>query len=160
MNDPADTVPPGFSAPGVARSPYTVRLPTFWADVDQLGHVNNMVYLRWYEEARMRYFELVGLAALHRHEGKGPILARTEVDYLAPVEYPDTLLVSTRAARVGNSSFTLETAIHAERMGRLVSRGRFVIVVVDYANGGAKTRVPETVRAAMRALEGPGLDEG
>ena len=50
----------------------TVELPVLWGDMDALGHVNDAVYARWLEEARIRYFERVGP---FEPDGVGPILA-------------------------------------------------------------------------------------
>lgn len=151
-------VPEGFSAPGEARSPYTVRQAVAWGELDAFGHVNNAVFLRWFETVRFHYFELTGVTALHRTEKKGPILARAELDFLAPVSYPDEMLLSVRVTEVGNTSFTMENAVWSTTQERLCARGRTVIVMVDYAAGGEKIRVPEPIRAAIRALEGPSVE--
>lgn len=151
-------LPEGFSKPGEPTSPLTIVQPVSWADLDAYGHVNNAVYLRWFENARFHYFELVGVVALHAQENKGPILAHTEVDFLAPVRFPEDLLASVRVTRVGNTSFTMENAIWSLGQNRLCARGKNVIVMVDYDAGAEKISVPEPIRAAIRALEGPDVE--
>ncbi len=147
-------LPEGYSAPFTASSPLTVDQRVNWSDLDSLGHVNNAVYLRWLENARFYYFELVGLSAWGREHGHGPILARTEIDYLAPVLFPDRMLIRTRTVRIGNSSFDLSNEIYSLSLRRSVIRARFVIVVVDYNNGATPVTVPPPVRAAIQALDG------
>jgi acyl-CoA thioester hydrolase len=157
---PVSTVdlPERFSPPGEPTSPFTIEQPVSWGDLDAYGHVNNSVYLRWFENARFHYFELVGVVALHAQENKGPILGRTEVDFLASVRFPDTLLASVRVTRIGNTSFVMENAIWSLGQNRLCARAKNVIVMVDYAAGARKIRVPEPIRAAIRALEGPEVE--
>jgi acyl-CoA thioester hydrolase len=152
-------IPEGFSTPGEARSPLTILQPVAWGELDAYGHVNNANYLRWFETARFHYFELTGIIALHEMERKGPILARSEVDYLAPVGFPDELLVNMRISKIGNSSLISHNEVWSTRQGRLCARSRHVIVMVDYGDGYAKIRVPEPIRAAIRALEGPQVEQ-
>jgi acyl-CoA thioester hydrolase len=155
-----DPLPEGFSTPGTAESPFTILQPVAWGEMDALGHVNNAVYLRWMENVRFHYFEMVGINALLAEDQKGPILARAEIDFLAPVTFPDDLLLSTRTVRLGNSSFTLENRIWSLAQGKLVATGDAIIVMVDYALEARSVRVPEPIRAAIRALDGESLDDG
>ena len=46
------------------RWPVTIELPVQWGDMDSFGHVNNVVYLRWFESARIAYGNRIGLADL------------------------------------------------------------------------------------------------
>jgi YbgC/YbaW family acyl-CoA thioester hydrolase len=97
--DPIDTT--------LGRHPVSVSIPVAWGEMDAFQHVNNVVYVRWLETARMVYFERIGLVDRVRDEGVGPILARTAIDYRRPVKYPDTVHVSATVTRIGGSSFTM-----------------------------------------------------
>ncbi len=152
-------VPEGFSPPGDVTSPYTIRQSVAWGELDAYGHVNNTVYLRWFETVRFHYFELTGVIAYNERERQGPILARAEIDFCAPVSFPDELLLSVRVSRIGNSSFTMQNRVWSLGSDRLCARGECVIVMVDYGRGGEKVRVPEVIRAAIRALEGPEVED-
>ncbi|TPV92836.1 MAG: acyl-CoA thioesterase [Myxococcales bacterium FL481] len=151
-------IPQGFSPPGEAQSPITIAQPVSWANVDAYGHVNNAVYLSWIENARFAYFERIGLNAHHVNTGQGPILARTEIDYRCPVDFPDELLVSARTMAIGNSSFTMQSRVWSTTSQRICAEAKAVIVLVDYRSDGAAVRVPEVIRAAMRALDGPDIE--
>ena len=105
-------------------------------DLDALGHVNNAVYLTYFEAARMAYWMHVnGRADLSSMD---MILARAEVDYRAPVGYGDELEVGVRCASVKRSSFVLEQALVERRSGRLVAQARKVLVHYDYTAGRSK----------------------
>lgn len=148
-------LPSGYSTPDEPVSPFTIRQEVNWRDMDAFAHVNNAVYLSWFENVRFHYFGLIGLRQLQRTEGIGPILARAEVDYRAPVEFPDTLLVNNRTVEIGRTSFVLENAVWSTSQAREVARGRFVIVTVDYRSGATKTPVPDAVRARILELDSP-----
>lgn len=153
------SVPVGFTVPHGLESPYCIKLEVSWGEMDALGHVNNIIYLRWFENARFHYFERVGVRASHEAAGIGPILARSDCEYLAKVEFPDTVWVSTRVVRIGNSSFEMENRAYSEAGNCLCARGMATLVMVDYNQQGKPVRVPEDVRAGMRAFEGPQLDK-
>jgi acyl-CoA thioester hydrolase len=135
-----------------ARFPVEVEIPVAWGDMDSFGHVNNTVYLRWCETARISYFERVGLISRMESTRVGPILARATVDFRAPVRYPDTVVASASATRLGTTSFTLSYKIHSRAQATLVAEGDSVVVLVDYARGG-KVPLDDGLRAAIQALE-------
>lgn len=147
-------IPEGFSEPGSGGSPFTVRQTVMWGDLDSLSHVNNAVYVKWIENARMHYFEHVGLNALHREERRGAILARLSLDFLVPILFPDELLVSACTTRLGRSSFTVKHGVWSTTRGELAARGEAVVVTFDYHTRKA-IPVPEPIRAAIVALDAP-----
>ena len=109
----------------------TVHIPVAWGEMDAFQHVNNTVYLRWFETARIAWLAEVAFTATG---GAGPILARTEIDYRLPVVWPDTVEVAIGVAAVGRSSVTLAYRItSASHDGGVVAEGRTVVVLFDYA---------------------------
>jgi acyl-CoA thioester hydrolase len=125
-----------------------ISLDVAWGEMDALGHVNNIRYIAWAETARIALFEKLGMST-RPGDPVGPILARIENDYLEPVEYPARVTVGIRTERVGNSSITLAHEIWREGApGKVVARGRAVVVLLDYATM-EKVRVPDAVRSAL-----------
>ena len=59
----------------LADFPVSIELPVQWGDQDAFGHVNNTVYFRWYESARIAYLERLEMADQNSALGLGPILA-------------------------------------------------------------------------------------
>jgi acyl-CoA thioester hydrolase len=150
-------LPQGFSEPGLGDSPFTVNQVVEWGAMDSLGHVNNAVYLRWFENVRFHYFEQIGLNAVHAELGIGPILARATVDFRAPVTFPDDVLLSTQCVRLGTKSFTLYNRAWSTKDRRMVAEGEAIIVMMDYRGDGASASiaVPAVLRASLEALDGP-----
>ncbi len=81
------------SSTSLAGYPVVITLPVLWGDQDAFQHVNNTVYLRWFESARIVYGERVGLTALMKDQNIGPILASITCHYRRPITYPDVVLI-------------------------------------------------------------------
>ena len=132
---------------------FTYPIQVRFRDLDALGHVNNAVYLTYFEAARMAYWMHVnGRADLRSMD---MILARAEVDYRAPVGYGDELEVGVRCASVKRSSFVLEQALVDRRTGKLVAQARKVLVHYDYAAGRSKPLTEDQRQLLMK--QDPGL---
>jgi acyl-CoA thioester hydrolase len=87
---------------------HVCHVPMRWSDMDAFGHVNNVVYLRYLQEARVDM--LFVHAPRHGAEelASGVVVARHEVAYRAPLLFrPAPVRVETWASRVGAASFTL-----------------------------------------------------
>jgi acyl-CoA thioester hydrolase len=137
----------------LGRWPVAIELPVQWGDMDSFGHVNNVAYLRWFESARIRYFERAGLLERMRDERVGPILARSTIDYRIALEYPDQVRVEATALKLGNTSLTLGIRLSSRQRGAVAAEGENVIVLVDYKTG-AKVPLWDELRARIAALEG------
>ncbi|RKS73798.1 acyl-CoA thioester hydrolase [Motilibacter peucedani] len=103
-----------------------------WGDMDAYQHVNNVAYLGYLEEARIdllfRLGAERGLAALR----DGLVVARHEIDYLAPlVWHPRGIDVEVWVEKVGGSSFTVGYRVHDD--GRTYARARSTLVSYDLA---------------------------
>jgi acyl-CoA thioester hydrolase len=135
------------------RLPVRVTIVVAWGEMDAFGHVNNTVYLRWFESARIEYFRQVGMLERMATDRVGPILARTEIDYRVPVLWPDTVQVDVGVEKVGRSSFVMVYRVTSEsKGGAVVAEGKTVIVQLDYTSGAA-VPLDEATRARMAALD-------
>lgn len=127
--------------------PLKIEIKVAWGEMDAFQHVNNTVYLRWFESARIAFFEKVGMNTIAGQQGAGPILARATVDFLKPVTYPDTITVEARVESVGNTSFVMHYRASSARLGEC-ARGEGVVVMFDYASG-SKVKVSDQLRARL-----------
>jgi acyl-CoA thioester hydrolase len=97
-------------------------------DLDAMGHVNNAVFATYVEQARIEYLRRLGV--LDGPLYMGMILARLQLDFLAPAHPEGEIEIGVRAARSGNKSFELEYELEQE--GRAVARATTVLVAYDY----------------------------
>ncbi len=136
----------------LAGYPVILAIPVAWGEMDAFQHVNNIVYLRYAESARIAYLERAGLSDSMGASGLGPILASISCRYLFPVTYPDTVHVGTRVTEIGADRFTVHFRIVSTRHVRIVAQGDSVIVSYDYRTG-SKAPLPAAVRAAIETME-------
>lgn len=136
-----------------AKLPIRIEVPVAWGEQDAFGHLNNVAYLRYFESARMRFLDRIGVLRSHRESGLGVILASTTCDFKKPVEWPALLSVRCGCTAIGNTSFTMAYEIRNEQ-GDLVATGSSVQVMYDYG-ARAKTPVPPAIRSAIERLQSP-----
>lgn len=141
------------------RHPIEIR----YGDTDALGHVNNAVYLSYFEAARGGYYT----AVVGHPFGTGPdaerrtfVIAEAHITYRSPALYGEALSCRCRTGWVGRSSFSLEYRVEVsegESGGlRLVADGSTVQVFYDLV-GGKVMRMPPDLLAGLSAFEGRGL---
>lgn len=133
--------------------PVTLEVPVAWGDMDAFQHVNNVMYFKYFESARIAYFEKLGDGSAANAGGVGPILASTSCRYKAPLTYPDDLTVGARVSEVAEDRFTMEYAVFSRRLGRVAAVGDGVVVAYDYG-AQRKASLPESWRAVIGELEG------
>jgi acyl-CoA thioester hydrolase len=137
----------------LAGFPVVVTIPVQWGDQDAFGHVNNTVYFRWMESARIAYSERIGLNDLLKREGIGPILASAACNYRRPVNFPDTVQVGIRVTRLGRTSVEQQQLVVSQNQGAVVAEGKSTTVVFDY-RAKSPQPIPDSIFQEIEALEG------
>jgi acyl-CoA thioester hydrolase len=137
--------------------PVVVRLPIQWGDLDAYGHVNNVVYLKWFEAARAVYASRVGVEILARDRGIGAVLASITCKYRHPLVYPADVLAGVRVTRMSIGSVTLQCCIAEARTGVPVADAACDVVLYDFGSD-MPVPVPDRIRAAVESLEGRSFD--
>ena len=134
------------------RYPIVMRLPIQWGDLDANGHVNSIVYLKWFEAARAVYATRVGVEIVAREQGVGGVLASIACKYQRPLDYPGDVLSGVRMARVSVGSLTLECLIADARTGVPVADATCDVVLYDYATN-SPVPVPQQIHNNIEKLE-------
>jgi acyl-CoA thioester hydrolase len=121
--------------------------PLRWGDMDAMGHLNNTLYFRLLEEARIQWFMALKLPT--HNADKGPILANISCDFVKPMLYPNTAVVTQVVSKIGNSSLqhtsTIETLAEP---GVIYAKSTSVVVWMDYA-AGKSIPWPDSVREKL-----------
>lgn len=129
--------------PAYFESPMDLR----WGEMDAFGHLNNVTYFRYFEEARARWLETLGVQL--SMEDDGPVLVQSGATYLRPIHYPAILMVRCYPHEIGRTSFTIrheirlqgdEDTIYTEGFGKIVWMSRLT---------GRPTPVPDRVRCCF-----------
>lgn len=135
------------------KYPVLVRQDVIWGDMDAFGHINNTVYLRYFEDARIAYFDRIGVHEYKEHSQIGPILAKTLCNFRLPLDYPDRVHIGTRSSIKSAKTINMEFAVFSEKHGAIVADGDGLIVYYDYANG-CSCEIPDGIVEAIGVLEG------
>jgi acyl-CoA thioester hydrolase len=136
----------------VAGCPVVLELPVQWGEMDAYGHVNNAVFFRYFESARMQYLQQCGFVESHARDHIGAILHSTTARFRQPLFFPDTVQIGATAADVQADRFTMKYTVVSLTRDALVAEGSGVIVSFDYARG-RKTALPEIVRQGIATIE-------
>lgn len=139
--------------PELAPFPVVVEVDVAWGEMDSYAHVNNVVYFRYFENARIVYFDRIGWSALRWERGLGPIMASTQARFRKPVSYPDHLFIGARLLDMQPDRITLEHKLVSAKWNAVACEGQVVVVSYDYT-AGTKTPLPEAIRRAIEQLEG------
>jgi acyl-CoA thioester hydrolase len=126
---------------------HTMRMPIRWADMDAMGHVNNAVYFRYLEQARVEWFIEVGCAP--NPHGDGPIIISAHCTFLRQLRFPGEIEIRTYVGPPGRSSFEMYQEIR--RLGQpeiLAAEGGAKIVWVNLPSEKSAP-LPERVRGLL-----------
>ncbi len=133
--------------------PVVVRLPVQWGEMDAYDHVNNVVFFRQFESARVRYLVACGFVASYEEDRIGAILHSTSCRFRRPLRYPDTVLVGARAEDVAEDRFVMGYRTVSLEQDAVAAEGTGTVVSFDYRQE-TKTPIPSAVRQGIRELEG------
>ncbi len=106
--------------------------PIRWGDMDAMGHVNNIMYFRYFEQARLEWYEQSGYAASNP-ENHGIVIVDNHAEYLKPVTYPMHINVQMCGHSAGRSSFITTYRLTVDDV--LYTRGSAKVVWIDTVLG-------------------------
>ncbi len=120
-----------------------------FGDLDAMRHLNNVVFLRYFETARINYLNSlsVGHDPVNRDGGVGLIFASCHIDYRAPAHFDEDVDIRVRPGGVGTKSLRLEFEMAVGE--RVIAEGYGVLVGYDYARGST-TPIPDALRERLR----------
>jgi len=131
---------------------HAMRMPIRWGDMDAMGHVNNTVYFRYIESARIAWLEQSGALPDPAASGEGPVVVNAYCSFLKQLSYPGEIEVSTFVGAPGRSSIEVTHEIRLVgadgQAGALHAEGGAKVVWIDFK--AEKSRpLPERLRALL-----------
>ena len=130
----------------ILPSPFEIQVR--FSDIDVMGHVNNSIYLSYFEMTRVHYFEKL-LGAKWDYNKDGFLLGRNEVDYIRPVLLTDKPRIIMKTVKIGNKSFTLSYEIHVDDV--VCTKGISVMICFDSIQNST-IPIPAKMQVALEAL--------
>lgn len=125
------------------KAVHVTRMPIRWGDMDMMGHVNNTVYFRYLEQARIEWFEQIG--ATPDPAGQGPVIVNAQCSFIKQLKYPGEIEVTTAVGPAGRSSFEMVHQIRLVGSDVLNAEGGAKVVWVDFPKEKS-TPLPEWIR--------------
>ncbi|MFU9045332.1 acyl-CoA thioesterase [Acinetobacter tibetensis] len=119
-----------------------------WGDMDAFGHVNNVMYYRYIESARIQYFDKLNIF----EQSVLTVVASNQCKYLRPVFYPDQLKIAVRVDELRNSAMRMSYLLFSTAQDAVVAMAEAVIVCVDQDNM-QKTAIPDDIREKILKME-------
>lgn len=104
-----------------------------FSDIDKINHVNNAVYLNYFETSRVNYFDTV-FKGRNNWNKLGFVLARNEINYLHPIHLEDEIFCLTKVIKLGNKSLTLKNTVLKKNGAEFIecANGIGVLVAMNY----------------------------
>lgn len=125
-----------------------IQVQARFGETDALGHINNTSYFVYLEEARIRFFELLGYS-MELNEWKF-ILASTKCDFVSQGYFDQLLTVKTYVSRIGSKSFQLEHDIVCSQTQQLIAKGNAIIVHYNFTNQKSEV-LPELLKEGLKS---------
>lgn len=126
---------------------HTMRIPIRWGDMDAMGHVNNTLYFRYMEIARLEWMSESGVPA--NPKGEGPVIANAFCNFIRQLTYPGDVLIHTFSGAVGRSSFdTYHELRLADDPDTLYANGGATVVWVDFPQEKSAP-IPDRLRTML-----------
>ena len=123
---------------------HTEIVPIRWGDMDAMGHVNNTIYFRYMEIARISWFESLGVRG--GPTGHGPVIVNASCSFMKQLVYPGNVEVKVFAGEPGRSSFQTWLEMRPSYdPGVLYAEGGGKVVWVDFPKGKSMP-LPEGIR--------------
>ena len=135
------------------RQPFSLVERVRFGDLDAMGHLNNVEFLRFFETARIAYIqELVPGHTPTQRGDFGFIFAECQISYRTPAFFGEELRVFVEPQRLGRSSLRLGFRMVCEGDGRLVADGHGTLVGYDY-DAGRSQPIPDELRERLGVTE-------
>ena len=131
---------------------FQLEMHVEWGDMDALQHVNNVEYFKYFQKARIAYFEKNNSDNLFTESRISTILASTQCKFIYPLKYPDTIVIGARVDSIANDYFTMKYAVISNNNQRLVAVGDAKVVMFDYEKN-KKASIPEVIKERIIELE-------
>ncbi|MBZ2192345.1 acyl-CoA thioesterase [Pseudoalteromonas arctica] len=130
------------------QHPIHTDITVAWADMDALQHVNNVVYLRYFEIARIDFLNKINLFDTISSNGVGPVISENNIRYKRPVTFPDTLTVGVTISDIKTDRFVMNYTVFSHAQNAITTTGTSKVVMFDFETG-QKAPIAEPLLSAL-----------
>ncbi|MEX0968449.1 MAG: acyl-CoA thioesterase [Bacteroidia bacterium] len=135
----------------MTKHPLQIKLRIDWSELDLFGHVNNVMFYKYIQSARVKFWEQIGLYGMYEKEGIAPLLASASIDFKKPLLYPGNTIIKYAPVFIKNTSFGLEYSIQDDN-SEIAALGKDTMVLYDF-NKNRKLTIPDNLRMNIEKLK-------
>lgn len=115
------------------KFPFPVRQQVLWGEMDAFKHINNVIYFRYFETARVEFFHKTNLWQTYIDENIRIVVGKLECNYIREITHPAEIEISVGIKKIGHSSLTVHHMVKCN--GIIAAHGEGVIVATNPATG-------------------------
>jgi acyl-CoA thioester hydrolase len=131
---------------------HTARIPIRWGDMDAMGHVNNTVYFRYMEQARVEWLTAIGCDLDPAVEG--PVIVNAHCSFIKQLKYPGEIEILTYVGPPGRSSFeTIQEIRRVDIVEKLYAHGGGAKIVWVHFPSEKSTPLPDRLRQLLTGTD-------
>ncbi|MDO6678774.1 thioesterase family protein [Shewanella sp. 4_MG-2023] len=131
----------------IAQNSIITEIPVAWGEMDALNHVNNAVYFRYFETARIDFFSQINMMDELKKTSVGPVLSETQAKFKRPVTFPDSLLVGITISDIKQDRFMMHYRVFSKAQQAITTTGSAKVVMFNFKTGQKATLTAELLAA-------------
>ncbi|MGO2479499.1 MAG: acyl-CoA thioesterase [Pseudoalteromonas sp.] len=128
----------------IEQHPIHTKVNVAWGEMDALQHVNNVVYFRYFENARIDFLNQINLLGDLKTTGIGPVISENNARYKRPVTFPDTVLIGVSISDINKDRFMMHYTVFSEQQNAITTVGSSQVVMFNFKTG-KKADLSETL---------------
>ena len=132
--------------------PVVIEQNVAWGDLDMHGHVNNVWYFRYIENARIAYYEKIQKYEYETQTGTSFVLAATECRFRHPITYPATISVGARVSEIQSDRMIMTYRLVNPAEDYLLAEATATLVSFDYQKN-KKSAFPRELQRRIENLQ-------
>ena len=134
----------------IEQHPIRTKINVAWGEMDALQHVNNVVYFRYFETARIDFFTQLGFLKDLQATGVGPVISENNARYKRPVTFPDTVHVGVKISDIEQDRFMMHYTVFSESQDVVTTIGSSQVVMFNFKTG-KKAQLNDELLTALKA---------
>ena len=127
--------------------PINTSINVAWGEMDALQHVNNVVYFRYFETARIDFFNQINLLDDLQKTAVGPVISENQARYKRPVTFPDTLVVGVSISDINDDRFMMHYHVFSQTQQAVTTIGSSQVVMFNFKTGQKAQLTPQLLDA-------------
>jgi acyl-CoA thioester hydrolase len=131
----------------LAQHSISTDIQVAWGDMDALQHVNNSVYFKYFETARLDFFNQINLLGDLKSTGVGPVLSETNARFKRPVTFPDSIVVGVKISDIHKERFVMHYTVFSKAQQAVTTIGWAKVVMFNFKTGQKAKLTPELLEA-------------